>query len=179
MSDRASDCPGPFLLPSVGAKHSGLGAAEVLASGLDGSGLLHDDTSGSPAPWGGEAGGVSLSIISGRRSPRRRTLLRRATSRTAKERFWLLFSEEEAIAFYSRLTYSSVEGWPVCGHGAVGTPSGAGPPGEVFFPCLGTSASKSSEAALFFQRGEGTLDSPPQLSSFMETVIPSVWMCNV
>jgi len=110
--------------------------------------------------------------------PRRRTLSRRATSRTAKNRSGLLFSEEKAISSCS-LTYSSVEGWPVCGHGAVGTPFEAGPPGEPLFPCLGTSVSKSSEAALFFPRGEETWEKPPQLSTFMETVIPPVWMCNV
>ena len=57
MSDRASDCTGPFLLPPVGTEHSGLKAAEVLASGLGESGLLCDDTSRSPAPWGREVGG--------------------------------------------------------------------------------------------------------------------------
>ena len=60
---------GTFLSPPVGAERSGLRAAEVLASGLGECGLLRDDTSESPALWGGEAGGVSLSIISGRRSP--------------------------------------------------------------------------------------------------------------
>ena len=89
---------------------------------------------------------------------------------------WLLFSEEEALALYLRLTYSSAEGWPVCRHGAVRTPFGAGPPGEDFFPCLGTSISKSSEAPLFFPRGEEALDSPPRLSSFGEVAIPPVWM---
>ena len=69
MFGRAPHCPGPFSLPSMGAEHAGLGVDEVLAYGLGGSGLLRDDTSGSPAPWGGEADGVSLSIISGRRSP--------------------------------------------------------------------------------------------------------------
>ena len=69
MFGRAPDSPGPFSLPSTGVKRAGLGTAEVLASGLSRSELLRDDTSGSPAPWGGEAGGVSLSIISGRRSP--------------------------------------------------------------------------------------------------------------
>ena len=48
---------------------SGLGAADALASGLGGSGLLRDDTSLSLASRTGEAGGVSLSIISGGRSP--------------------------------------------------------------------------------------------------------------
>ena len=69
MFGRAPDCRGPFSVPSMGAERAGLGAAEVLASGLNGSGLLRDDTLGSLDPWGGEAGGVSLSIISGRRSP--------------------------------------------------------------------------------------------------------------
>ena len=69
MSGRSPDYIGPFLLPPVGAECSVLRVAEVLTSGLGESGLLRDDTSGLPAPWGGEAGGVSLSIISGRRSP--------------------------------------------------------------------------------------------------------------
>ena len=69
MFSRAPDSPGPFSLPSTGAERAGLGTAEVLASGLRGSRLLYDDTSGSPAPRGGEAGGVSLSIIFGGRSP--------------------------------------------------------------------------------------------------------------
>ena len=69
MFGRTPDAPGPFSLSATGAEHAGLGAAEVLASGPIGSGLLYDDTSGSPASWGGEAGGVSLSIIYGRRSP--------------------------------------------------------------------------------------------------------------
>ena len=64
-----------------------------------------------------------------------------------------MFSEEEAVALYLRLTYNSAKGRPVCRHGAVSTPSGVGPPGEVFFPCLGTSISKSSEATLFFPQG--------------------------
>ena len=58
-------------------------------------------------------------------------------------------------------------------------PFGAGPPGEAFFPCLGTSVSKSAEAALFFPRGEEALDSPPRLSTFEEVAIPPVWMRNV
>ena len=70
MFGRTSDSPGPFPLSATGAERAGLGAVEVSASGLSGSGLLRDDTSGSPAPWGGEAGGISLSIISGRRSPK-------------------------------------------------------------------------------------------------------------
>ena len=70
MFGRASDCHRPFSLPSMEAERAGLGAAEVSASGLNGSGLLRDDTSRSPSPWGGEVGGVSLSIISGRRSPK-------------------------------------------------------------------------------------------------------------
>ena len=48
---------------------SGLRAADALASGLGGSRLLRDDTSVLPALRTGEAGGVSLSIISGGRSP--------------------------------------------------------------------------------------------------------------
>jgi len=48
---------------------SGLRAADALASVLGGSGLLRDDTLVSPASRTREAGGVSLSIISGGRSP--------------------------------------------------------------------------------------------------------------
>ena len=63
--------PGLFLLLSIGDEYSGLRVAEGLPSGLGGSGeTLHDDTLGSSAPGGGEAGGgVSLSIIFGRGSP--------------------------------------------------------------------------------------------------------------
>ena len=64
-----------------------------------------------------------------------------------------------------------MEGWPVGGHDVVRTPIGAEPPGDTFFPCLGTSVSKSSEAALFFLRGKEALDSPPRLSSYVEVVI--------
>ena len=69
MFGQAPDCSGPFSSPAKGAEHVGLGTAEASASGLSGSELLRDDTSWLPAPWGGEAGGVSLSIISRRRSP--------------------------------------------------------------------------------------------------------------
>ena len=66
---RTLDSSEPYSMSAIGAERARLGTAEVLASGLSGSGLLHDDTSGPPAPWGREAGGVSLSIISGKRSP--------------------------------------------------------------------------------------------------------------
>ena len=74
VSSYISDSPGLLLLVSLGAEHPGPWAAEVSPSGLVftcGSGEnLRDDTSGSSALWGGEiCGGVSLSIISGRRSP--------------------------------------------------------------------------------------------------------------
>ena len=70
-SGRTLDNPGLFLLLSLGAEYSGLRVAEGLPSGLGGlAEILRDDTSGSSAPGGGEIrGGVSLSIISGRRSP--------------------------------------------------------------------------------------------------------------
>ena len=70
-SGQAPDGPRLFLWLSLGAKYSGLRVAEGLPSGLGGSGeILRDDTSGSSAPGGGGTrGGVSLSIISGRRSP--------------------------------------------------------------------------------------------------------------
>ena len=51
-------------------------------------------------------------------------------------------------------------------------PSGAGPPGEGFFPRLETLVSNSSEAVLFLPWGEGILDSSPRSSSFAETLIP-------
>ena len=58
-------------------------------------------------------------------------------------------------------------------------PVGARPPGDVFFPGLGISASKFSEAALFFPRGEEALASPPRLSSLGEVTIPPVRMRSV
>ena len=70
-SGHAPDSPGLFLLLSLGAEYSGLRVAEGLPSGLGGSGeILRDDTSGLSTPGDWETGGgVSLSIISGRRSP--------------------------------------------------------------------------------------------------------------
>ena len=70
-SGRAPDSPRLFLLLPSGAEYPGLQVAEGLPFGLGGSGeILCDDTLGSSASRGGEArGGVSLSIISGRRSP--------------------------------------------------------------------------------------------------------------
>ena len=53
MFGRAPDCLGPFSLPSTGAKHAGLGVAEVLASGLGGFGLLVTTPQGRP-PHGAE-----------------------------------------------------------------------------------------------------------------------------
>ena len=58
-------------------------------------------------------------------------------------------------------------------------PIGARPPGDVFFPDLGISASKSSEEALFFPRGEEALASSPRLSSLREVTIPQVRMRRV
>ena len=58
-------------------------------------------------------------------------------------------------------------------------PVGARTPGDPFFPNLGISASKSSEAALFFPRGEEALASPPRLSSLGEVTIPPVRMRSV
>ena len=47
VSGYVPDNPGLFPLLSLGAEYSGLRAAEVLASGLGGSGeILRDDTSG-------------------------------------------------------------------------------------------------------------------------------------
>ena len=91
---------------------------------------------------------------------------------------WLLFSETKQDIFTKVLlfTYSLVEGWPVCGRCVERTPFGAGPPGEGFFPCLDTSASKSSEAALFFPHGEEALASPFLLSSMGGVAISLVWM---
>ena len=70
-SDRIPDDAGLFYLLSSGAGCWGLRGSMGLSSGLTGSGeALHDDTSGSPASGAEESrGGVSLSIISGRRSP--------------------------------------------------------------------------------------------------------------
>ena len=62
----------------------------------------------------------------------------------------ILRVEKDIFTEVPLVTYGSVDGWPPCGHCAVKTPFGAGPPGEGFFPCLETSASKSSEATLFF-----------------------------
>lgn len=71
VSDCVPDNLELFRKLSLGAEYSRLWAAEVSTSGLGGSGeILSDDTSGSSAPCGGEAGGgVSLTIISKRRSP--------------------------------------------------------------------------------------------------------------
>ena len=68
MSDRTPDGAGLFRMLSSGAGHWGL---RGLSSGLTGSGkALRDDTSGSPASGAEESGGgISLSIISRRRSP--------------------------------------------------------------------------------------------------------------
>ena len=70
-SGHAPDSPGLFLWLSLGAEYSGLRVAEGLPSGLGRLGeILRDYTSGSSALGGGETrGGVSLSIIFGRRSP--------------------------------------------------------------------------------------------------------------
>ena len=72
VSGSLLDNPGLLLKLSLGAGYSRLWAAEVSTTGLGGSGeILCDDTSGSSAPCDGEAGGgVSLSIISGGRSPK-------------------------------------------------------------------------------------------------------------
>ena len=72
-----------------------------------------------------------------------------------------------------------MEGWPVGGHDAVRVPVGAGAPEDNFFPGLGISASKSSEAALFFPRGEEALASLSRLSSLGEVTIPSGRMRSV
>ena len=48
-SGRTLNCAGPFSLPPVGAKRSGLKVTDVFAFGFDRSGLLRDDTSVSPA----------------------------------------------------------------------------------------------------------------------------------
>ena len=69
-SDRTPDGAGLFCLLSSGAAHWELRGSTGLFSGLAGLGeSLRDDTSGSPASGAEESGGgVSLSIISGRRS---------------------------------------------------------------------------------------------------------------
>ena len=69
-SDRTPNGAGLFHMLSSGAGHWGLRGSMGLSSGLTGSGeALRDDTSGSSAlSDGAPDGGVSLSIISGRRS---------------------------------------------------------------------------------------------------------------
>ena len=54
-------------------------------------------------------------------------------------------------------------------------PVAAAPLGDTFFPGIGVSASKSSEVALFFPRGEEALDFPPRLSSFREVASPGLY----
>ena len=70
-SDRIPDGAGLFCLLSSGAGHWELRGSMGLSSGLTGLvEALRDDTSGSPASGAEESGGgVSLSIISGIRSP--------------------------------------------------------------------------------------------------------------
>ena len=70
-SDRTLDGAGLFCMLSSGARHWELRGSTGLSSGLTGHGeALRDDTSGSPASGAEESGGgISLSIISGRRSP--------------------------------------------------------------------------------------------------------------
>ena len=69
--DRTLDGVRLFCLLSSGARHWELRGSMGLSFGLTGLGVaLRDDTSGSPASGAEEfGGGVSLSIISGRRSP--------------------------------------------------------------------------------------------------------------
>ena len=55
-------------------------------------------------------------------------------------------------------------------------PVGTRPSRDAFFPGWGISASKSSEAALFFPRGEEALASLSRLSSLGEVTIPPVRM---
>ena len=71
-SDRTPDGAGLFFPLSSGAGHWELRGSMGLSSGLTGLGeALRDDTSGSPASGAEESGGgFSLSIISGRRSPK-------------------------------------------------------------------------------------------------------------
>ena len=70
-SDRTPDGAGLFFPLSSGAGHWELRGSMGLSSGLNGlREALRDDTSGSPASRAEESGGgISLSIISGRRSP--------------------------------------------------------------------------------------------------------------
>ena len=70
-SDRTLDGAGLFCLLPSGSGHWELRGSMGLSSGLTGLGeALRDDTTGSPASGAEESGrGVSLSIISGRRSP--------------------------------------------------------------------------------------------------------------
>ena len=112
--------------------------------------------------------------------PRRRTLSRRATIRTARHTSRLLSSEmKQDIFTKSTLVHLQLGGGLIplralCGKDALrGRTSGEG-----FFPRLETLVSKSSEAVLFLPWGEGISDSSPRLSSFAETLIPPVWMSN-
>ena len=133
-----------------------------------------------PQEAGRQGGRLSLHPLL-KKIPQRPTLLRRATSRIARYMSRSLFWDIKQDIFTKvlLLTYSSVEGWPPCGRCAVRTPSGPGPPVEGFFPRLETSISKSSRVPLFFPWGEGISDSPPRSPSFVEALIPPVWMCNI
>ena len=91
----------------------------------------------------------------------------------------IILTDKTGYIYQSTLVHLQLGGGLTpCGHGAVRTPSGAGPPDEGFFPRLETLVSKSSEAVLFLPWGEGILDSSPRLSSFAEALIPPVWMNN-
>ena len=92
----------------------------------------------------------------------------------------IVLGDEAVYVYYKVLlfSYRSVESWLPCGHCAVRTPPEAVPPDEDFFPRLEPFVSKSSEIVLFLPWGEGILHSSPRLSSFVETLIPPVWMSN-
>ena len=71
-----------------------------LSSGLTGLGeALRDDTLGSPASRAEESGGgVSLSIISGRRSPKDELIREELTPELQRYMRWL-FSQKEKMAY--------------------------------------------------------------------------------
>ena len=141
------DNPRLLLKLSLGAGYSRLWAAKVSTSGLGGLGeILRGDTSGSSAPCDRETGGgVSLSIISGGRSPEDELCGEGLRAGLQQICFGYYPQRQNGIYLpkYS-FTYDTVEGWPPCGRCAVRIPPGAGPFGEGFFPRLEASVSKSS-----------------------------------
>ena len=109
---------------------------------------------------------------------RRRTLLRRAASRTAKDESWLLISQKHStLGIVINLQLGrGLARWRVW-HG-VNAHQDRAPRGHLL-PLFGHLRLQVFGGGPFLPAGEETLDSPPRLSSFLETVIPLVRMCNV